>query len=130
MAPWDQLAQQLLDLIDAQAPEDRVDGNVYAQAPASGALAVPAWVIRPDNPWQELNERKSFTRTVERYAIVCVVQASADAADLLRRMTILARRADSPWSWQRTDGIVQATEGGIDYLAATVRMEYTAAEGY
>lgn len=129
MAPWDELATQLQDLIDAQLPGDRVDGNVYAQPPAQ--LAVPAWVIRPDNPWMQLNERKAFTRTVERYAIVCVVTASSpDAADQLRRMAILARKADSPWSWQQTDGIVQATEGGIDYLATTVRMEYTAAEGY
>lgn len=129
MAPWDQLAQQLQELIDAQLPDDRVDGNVYSQPP--GILAVPAWVIRPDNPWMELSERKTFSATVERYAVVCIVQASSpDAADQLRRMTILARTPGAPWSWRSTDGIVQATEGGIDYLASTVRMEYLAAEGY
>lgn len=129
MAPWDELAQQLQELIDAQPVDDRIEGNVYSQPPA--LLAVPAWVIRPDNPWMELSERKTFSATVERYAIVCVVQAgSPDAADQLRRMAILARKPGALWSWRSTDGMVQATEGGIDYLAATVRMDYLAAEGY
>lgn len=104
-----------------------VDVNVYAQPPASGSLAVPALVIRPDNPWRTAADRQQpFGRVTERYVVVAVVPSSGDAVDSLRE---LVRLVDSigleGWRWTETGGIMQASEGAIDYLAATVRLAYS-----
>lgn len=129
--PRQLLAIELDAAINAQESADpmRVDANVYGQPPASSALAAPAMVIRTDNPWMRPADRdQPFGKLGERYAVVCVVQASGDAIDQLRRLVRLAMAPETPWRWTQTDGIVQATEGGIDYLAATVRLTYQSTE--
>jgi hypothetical protein len=123
MAPRSDLAAILGALADAQS----VAVNVYAAPPA--ILATPALVIRPDSPWRDLAERLPFQKIGERYAVVAVINAggdSGDQVDTLRELVLLVEKVQdgNPWSWKETTGIVQSAEGGIDYLAATVRLTY------
>jgi hypothetical protein len=117
----------LAAILAALALEAIVDVNIYAAPPA--ILATPALVIRPDSPWRDLSEQLPFGRIGERYAVVAVVNAGADpgdSVDQLRALVVMVENVQdaNPWKWSETTGIVQSAEGGIDYLAATVRLTY------
>lgn len=123
MAPRTELAT----LLETAASDADVLVDVYSAPPA--ILSVPALVIRPDSPWRTANSQRDipFSGTGEHYAVVAVVQAGGDPGslvDTLRDLVVLVEGVDGPWKWEATDGIVQATENGIDYLAATVRLTY------
>jgi hypothetical protein len=122
---------QLGELLGELAAAAELDVNV-ADAPTSGAaFAAPALIVRPDNPWrqpQAPTKAMPFAHIAEGYAVVAVVHAGdpASSVDQLRAMVRLVEDAQDggPWRWIETTGIVQITEGGIDYLGSTVRMQY------
>lgn len=121
---------ELASAIELLAVERELGVNVYEAPPAQ--LVAPAIVIRPDSPWMTVaSDDQPFGRISERYAAVAVAQAGdpVSAKDLLRDLVRLARDAAlglRRWSWTDTSGIAAAEDSGVDYLASTVRVSYSA----
>jgi hypothetical protein len=117
----------LAAILEQLAIDAGVEVNVYGAPPA--IVAVPALMVRPDNPWRDLTARLPFQKIGERYVVLAIIHAGADPGslvDTLRALVLLVEKVQdgNPWQWTETSGIVPVSEGGIDYLAATVRLTY------
>jgi hypothetical protein len=117
-APWVAFAETI---IDALAEAERFV-NVYP-LPTEG-IAIPAIVIRPDEPWMEgVTEDEPFATRRERYAVV-LVTSSATASDgtvALRDMAKLVMGCEGAgWRWMETTAPVVTAANGVDYLACTM----------
>lgn len=118
-------AQAIRDLAD----ELVVQVDVHEAPPSQ--LVVPCIVIRPDNPWMVPSDPdQTFGSIAERYVAMCVVAAGdpISSKDQLRVLVRLARDAGDlrRWRWIETSGIGPVEDSGIDYLAATVNVTYSA----
>lgn len=122
--PWDQLADQIATALEAAD----LEANVYA-APTL-TFAVPAILIRPDEPWQEgAAENEPLSTRRERYAVICIVNASdpPDAYALMRRLALACIAAEGDgWIWESTGMPVGSEDSGITYLGATLRFTFSA----
>lgn len=126
--PAEDLASAIIDL----AAERDIVADVHEAPPAQ--LVAPCLVVTTDSPWMLAPDLdQPFGRYAERYRVIVVASASdpRSAQAMLRDLVRLARdAADSlaSWHWNETGGIAAAEDSGIDYLAATVSVTYSAEE--
>lgn len=126
--PSGDLASAIAELADTRG----VPVNVYEAPPVS--LVAPGVSIAPDDPWMvAATDDQPFGRIAENYVAVAVA-ATGDpesAKDQIRDLVRLIRdAADQPgmrrWAWTSTSGIRPAEDSGTIYLAATVKLTYSA----
>jgi hypothetical protein len=103
--------------------------NTY-YVPPTGAIQTPAIVWRPTDPWIERQE--TYRQWVERYVAVCVVLGGPEAVEKLYSMALAIKEAIdqdpalASWRWEGVGGIVETDQAGFTYLAAAVRLSFSA----
>lgn len=126
--PWIFLAARLRALIRLAG----VNANVY-EAPPQGAMATPALIVTPADPWViEGDEKTPMQNHREQYRVTCVVPSSdpGGAVETLYNLACLVMQGldTRGWWWIGVTGLIRIDSGGVQYLGVNMLVGHSVSD--